>query len=202
MNEIQKGSVAMADVDEVLDVQAAAAYLKLNDQTLRRFAREGQVPAFRLGGRWRFKRSVLDAWAEARHEGGQNGANGATTVLVVDDEQAILDPVSRVLESEGFSVAMALDGSDALEQIQRQIPDLVLLDLTMNGMDGPTTLREIRSRWRDLPVIVLTGYPDSVLMQQALKFSPLILLAKPADPEKILIAVNHALGLRKNGTSQ
>jgi len=185
----------MAEADEVMDVQAAAAYLKLNDQTLRRFARNGLVPAFRLGGRWRFRRTALDAWAESQDR--TDSTTGAEpVVLVVDDEQTVLDVVGRQLASEGFRVETALGGIEALRLIQARVPDLVVLDLVMDGMDGPEILREIRARCGDLPVIILTGYPDSDLMHEALQYSPLTLLAKPADPEKLISAARRALPAR------
>ena len=67
----------------------------------------------------------------------------------------------------------------------------------MDGMDGPEILREIRARCGDLPVIILTGYPDSDLMHEALQYSPLTLLAKPADPEKLISAARRALPARR-----
>lgn len=184
----------------MLNIQDAAAYLKVNDQTLRRFAREGKVPAFRLGRTWRFRKSALDAWADSQQKvDGQPSPSAHATVLVVDDEMAIREVVSRLLEARGFDVSTAPSGVEALELMGKALPDLVLLDLKMPGMDGPATLAAIRARWGRLPVIVLTGYPDSELMSKALKHSPVTLLAKPMDSGQMLQAINDALRASKRG---
>jgi two-component system sensor histidine kinase/response regulator len=111
-------------------------------------------------------------------------------VLVVDDEEATRSFVERVLTREGFQVRVASDGNEALQSMQTQLPNLVILDLEMPGMNGVATLREIRKRWGLLPVIVHTGYPDGQMMVQALEFSPFTLLAKPSDVKKILATVH------------
>jgi len=87
-----------------------------------------------------------------------------------------------MLTREGFEVRVASDGNEALQLMQTQLPSLVILDLEMPGMNGVTTLREIRKRWGLLPVILHTGHPDGRLMIQALEFSPFTLLAKPSAP--------------------
>ena len=182
----------MPDNDEILDIKEAARYLKINDQTLRRFAREGRVPAFRLGQTWRFQRSSLDAWASS-----QRTLARRKSVLVVDDELVVRDTVGRMLADGGYRVRTARNGAQALDLMEQDLPDLVLLDLKMSGRDGPTTSKEIRQRWGRLPVIILTGYPSSELMNQALQYSPLTLLAKPVEPEVLLAAAAEALAVRQ-----
>ena len=99
----------MAENEDVLELRDAAAYLKVNEQTLRRFAREGGVPAFKLGRRWRFRRSSLDAWS-----GSQEACQRAEAILVVDDDPAILALASRILANEGVRVLTAREAVEAL----------------------------------------------------------------------------------------
>ena len=174
---------------EVFDAREAAGYLRINEQTVRRLAREGVIPAFKVGGVWRFKKSVLDKWAESQ---GMPRTGGR--VLAVDDEQPMLELLRRILGKEGFSVETTGSGKRALELIQQNVPDLVLLDLKIPDMDGPTVLEQIRRKWGDLPVVILTGYPESELVSQALKFSPITLLAKGAPDAQIVEAVVAAMG--------
>jgi DNA-binding NtrC family response regulator len=65
-------------------------------------------------------------------------------------------------------------------------PDVVVLDLKMAGLDGASTLKEIRTTWGFIPVIVYTGYPDSDLMRQAMESSPFTLLVKPCPPKRFV----------------
>jgi len=87
-------------------------------------------------------------------------------ILVVEDTQIVREPLSRLLQSEGFQVITAADGSEAMAALNddAQHPvDLVLLDVLMPRMDGVAFLTAMRSdpRFRELPVIGLTGVSDS-----------------------------------------
>src|SRR5437867_1124184 len=78
------------------------------------------------------------------------------TVLVVDDEEAIAEAVRARLQSEGFQVAVAGDGPEAIALCEQIRPDLVVLDLMLPGMDGLEVCRQIqRDRW--VPVLMLTA---------------------------------------------
>src|SRR5579864_6209846 len=80
----------------------------------------------------------------------------ARTVLVVDDEEALVDAVRARLVSEGYVVRVAGDGLTALAEIDAARPDLVILDLMLPGMDGLEVCREIQKRdW--VPVLMLTA---------------------------------------------
>jgi excisionase family DNA binding protein len=186
------GEDVMGQDSDVLDAREAARYLKLNEQTVRRLARESQVPAFKVGGTWRFKKSILDRWAESQHL-----ASHAKTVVVVDDEEPIREFVRRVLEQEGYNARTAGDGVEALECMKETPPDCVLLDLKMQGMSGPETLKQIREGWGAVPVVLLTGYPEVALMHRALQYAPITLLAKPVTRDQIVEAVESLLGERR-----
>ncbi len=110
-------------------------------------------------------------------------------VLLVDDDRELLHALSCALECNGFDVATAADGGEALERIGEKVPDVVVLDLKMAGLDGPSTLQEIRKSLGPIPVIVQTGYPDSGLMQRALEYSPITLLLKPSPPKRLVEAI-------------
>ena len=181
----------MEEKTEVLDAKEAAKYLKINEQTVRRLAREGAIPAFKVGGVWRFKQSVLDSWAVA-----QGQPRGEGRVLVVDDDEPMLELLRRILEKQGFNVTTVSSGKRALEMIRENPPDMVLLDLKIPDMDGASVLEKIRCKWTGLPVVILTGYPESDLVGEALKYSPITLLAKGAEDEQIIAAVRGAVKQR------
>lgn len=175
--------------NDILDVREAAAYLRLNEQTVRRLARDRALPSFKVGGAWRFKKSTLDNWANT-----QRPVNSSTRpskerrVLVIDDEAAIRDLVHRTLEAEQFEVLEADSGLAAMEFMKGPAPDLVLLDLMMPGMAGPEVIKSIREQWGAVPVVILTGYPSSDLMQKVLPYTPVTLLAKPFTLEQLVEA--------------
>jgi len=108
-------------------------------------------------------------------------------VLIVDDDYAIRESLRLVLEEKHFDVTTAEGGNQALELMGQDVPDIVVLDLLMAGLNGPSTLKEIRKKWGLIPVILYTGYPDGDLLVQAMESSPFTVLAKPC-PLKLFVA--------------
>jgi len=89
----------------------------------------------------------------------QLAGDGPIRVLVVDDDADTRERLQALLRREGWSVATAENGAVALEEVARETPCLILLDLMMPEMDGFTFLRELRARaeWCAIPVVVLTA---------------------------------------------
>lgn len=86
-------------------------------------------------------------------------------VLVVDDDAGVRRMLERSLEAEGFEVEVAADGGRALVALERRVPDLILLDVSMPGIDGLTVSRRVRAKGLGLPILLLTardGVPDRV----------------------------------------
>jgi type II secretory ATPase GspE/PulE/Tfp pilus assembly ATPase PilB-like protein/CheY-like chemotaxis protein len=100
-------------------------------------------------------------------DAGPPGARAAdrgkgTTVLLVEDEEQLRRVMKDLLEREGYRVAEARDGVQALDQVDRFAPDVIILDLNLPGIDGYSVLAQIRSRpaTRGIPVVVLTAKSD------------------------------------------
>ena len=83
--------------------------------------------------------------------------NAAASVLIVDDEPSIRLMFETALQSAGYDASEASDGASALDRIHELSPDVILLDLKMPGMDGMETLRRIRERGDDTPVVMVTA---------------------------------------------
>jgi CheY-like chemotaxis protein len=84
------------------------------------------------------------------------------TILVVDDEAAIVQVIRERLEQEGFAVRAATSGEEALTAAEEHAPALLILDLVLPGMDGLEVLRHLRQGGRDVSVIILTARDDDV----------------------------------------
>ena len=84
-----------------------------------------------------------------------------SSVLVVEDEQSLREPLVYILQREGFDVLEAVDGPSALLQWQNNAPDLILLDLMLPGMSGVDVCREIRTR-SSVPIIMVTAKDSEV----------------------------------------
>jgi DNA-binding response OmpR family regulator len=116
-------------------------------------------------------------------------------ILVVDDDQNIRNSVRLCLEAEGYSIGQAVNGADALEQIHRNYPDLVLLDLAMPGIDGMTVLAELRTLWAKHPtrVIVITAHGSVKTAIEAMRLGASDFLEKPFVPENLRRSVASVL---------
>lgn len=88
------------------------------------------------------------------------GSVGSPLVLVVDDDRNIVDALSRMLRAKGFAVAAAYDGKEAMAAIERQEPDLMLLDLRMPVMDGYQVIQEVKynEKTKHIPIVVMTAH--------------------------------------------
>lgn len=182
----------MTSDDAVLNAREAAAFLKAHVETVRRLARRGEIPSFKLGKDWRFSKDALQRWSEGQQRQHSHGNLGF--VLIVDDDTKVCRTLSRMLERIGCSTRYATDGAEGLELVAREAPDLILLDLKMPDMNGPQFLEKLRQTHPDLPVVIVTGYPDSELMAQAAQYGPLMLLAKPVEPTQIERTIRLVLG--------
>lgn len=88
----------------------------------------------------------------------------AKKIMIVDDEPDVVDLVKLVLKSEGYDVVTAGSGKEALEKIGKEMPDLVLLDIMMPGMDGWEVHQKIKSnpKTQGIPVAMLTAKSQSI----------------------------------------
>jgi excisionase family DNA binding protein len=173
---------------DALDAHEAAWMLGSHVETLRRLARRGDVPAYKMGKDWRFSKQALHGWMETHHLRQRD-----RLVLVVDDERDVCRMFGLFLERDGYRVAVAADGKEAIEAAQREMPDVVLLDLVMPGMSGVEVLKRLHAMDRELPVIIVTGHPDSALLTEALRYPPMTLLQKPVDREVLLGTIRRVL---------
>jgi len=116
-------------------------------------------------------------------------------VIIVDDAPASREPLAKFLERVGHDVRCAPNGREALADIIRYSPDVVILDLIMPDMDGSSLLEVLRMylRLQTLPVVVLTGVPESPMVERVrnLRVSSILVKGK-ATLEDIAAAVKEA----------
>ncbi len=114
-------------------------------------------------------------------------------LLVVDDEPALRDALESSLAFEGYEVITATDGYEALDAVEREHPDLVLLDIMMPRMDGLTTVRRMRSRGDTAPVLMLTARDAVGDRVTGLDVGADDYLAKPFELDELLARVRALL---------
>ncbi len=119
-------------------------------------------------------------------------------LLVVDDEAVIRSFLVRVLEREGHTVIAACNGAEALDVLKQTRIDLMLSDIRMDQMDGVELLKEARTLYPDLAILLLTGHATVDSAVAALRHGALNYLLKPVKNEEIVEAVSTALETRQH----
>jgi len=116
--------------------------------------------------------------------GKENGSRQGTSrkVLVVDDEEWMRDAVGQILGPEGFEVVTAADGQTGLDLAKRHLPDLILVDLKMPGMDGIAFLESVKAFDPEVVAVVITGYATLEVAVEAMKAGAYDFLPKPFKP--------------------
>ena len=122
-------------------------------------------------------------------------------VLVADDEAAILSVISYKLRSEGLEVITARDGREALELAKSQVPDLLIIDYQMSGLDGLEVCRQLRkeSRTAEIPVIMLTARGMDIDQTDLERAGISLLMAKPFSPKEVLCRAQELLSSQHVG---
>jgi DNA-binding response OmpR family regulator/DNA-binding CsgD family transcriptional regulator len=121
------------------------------------------------------------------------------TVLVVDDAPANVDIVLDHLTAAGFRVLYAGNGTRALKQLELRVPDIILLDIKMPGLDGIETCRLIKQRpeWKNVPIIFITGADELSQKLAAFEAGAVDFVTKPILPEEVEARVRTHLRLRE-----
>ncbi len=114
-------------------------------------------------------------------------------ILLVDDEGAITSNLAPFLSRAGFDVAVAADGEEAIDQIERFAPALIILDVLMPRMDGRAVLRHLREEDDWTPVILLTQVGESTERAMALEEGADDYLNKPFDPHELVARIRAIL---------
>ncbi len=121
------------------------------------------------------------------------GAASKASVLVVDDEADIRESLRMILEFEGYRVEEARHGIEALQKVRERPPDALLLDIRMPEMDGLETLRALRERGYDMPVLVLSGHADVATAVEATRRGAFDFFEKPLQRDRVLLSLRNAV---------
>jgi excisionase family DNA binding protein len=163
----------------LMTVKETAKYLRIPLPTVYYLVQRGQLPAIQIGGRWRIKKDSLDR--DVLHE----EREGQPTVLVVDDDKGIQSMFKLFLKKCGFSRVVVGTGEEAIAVLKKQKFDLVFLDLVLPDFNGDEVYYEAKQIDPDVPIVIITGYPDSQILDNILKHGPVTVLKKPLKSEQI-----------------
>ena len=182
--------------DQILKLKDVASILKLGQTKTYALAQRGELPGFKIGGQWRFRRDQIERWLTRK-------SRQEDTILLVEDnaDEAELTMRSLSRHSVQNDIVLASDGGEALDYLLGRgrysyrdvgnLPKVVLLDLKLPKISGFEVLRTIRSdeRLKKLPVIVLTGSENEQDQIESEKLGVVAYLPKPVDFSKLAVAL-------------
>ncbi len=119
--------------------------------------------------------------------------NDKNRILVVDDDEVVRWSYLRSLQSISRNVEAACDGEEALQTMEQNPCDVVLLDLRMPGQDGMSVLRTIKQKWPESEVVIITGYPTLTSAKEALRLGAYDYVAKPVAPQDVINVTDGAM---------
>jgi len=171
--------VSETPIHNLLTVKETAEYLRIPLPTIYYLVQRGKIPAIQIGGRWRIKKSALDRDILRQDKQGQ------PTVLVVDDDLGLQDLFRTFLKQIGFSRVVVGTAKEAINSLRKQKFDLMFLNLQLPDAPGDQVYKTAKQIDPDLNVIVITGYPDSEVLDRILQVSPVTVLKKPLKVEQL-----------------
>jgi len=119
------------------------------------------------------------------------------TILVVDDEESICQVLEGILSDEGYDVLTATSGEECIEIVDNELPDLVLLDIWLPGIDGIEVLTQIKAKYAQIPVIMISGHGTIESAVKSTKLGAFDFIEKPLSLSKVVLTVDHALNLAR-----
>lgn len=169
---------------ELMTVKETAEYLRIPLPTVYYLVQRGQLPAVQIGGRWRIKRSLLDRDVLRKED-----EAGQPTVMVVDDDPALQALFKQFLKKAGFGRLVVGSGSEAIAMAKKQKFDFVFLDLKLPDIPGDEVYSQLKALYPDLPIVIITGYPDSEVLSRILAHGAVTVIKKPIEYEQLNRAV-------------
>ncbi|MBN1862170.1 MAG: response regulator transcription factor [Dehalococcoidales bacterium] len=114
------------------------------------------------------------------------------TILIVDDEQVVIRLLRANLTSSGYNILVAMNGAEALTVVEKELPDLIILDITMPKLDGIKVCQRLRE-WSQIPIIMLSARSDLIDKVKCLELGADDYVTKPFAKEELLARVSAVL---------
>lgn len=176
-----------------MTIEEVAAYLKLPVDSLYKYARHSKIPAFKVGRYWRFDRDQIDAWVRTQRK----GIPLEMQILLIDDDESIRELLGAWLRETGCVFDPVATGEAGLDLLKIQQYDLIFLDLMMPTKNGVDTLKDIYRLHPSADVVIITGYFEGQVLDEALAVSNLTVMKKPIDKQVFLDVLHSRKNMKK-----
>ncbi len=174
-------------MEKLLNSAQLAEYLNIKTVTVQRKAARGEIPSIKIGNRFRFDKQQIKDWLQ------QNANREQANILVIDDEPIIGQLIDSILKGKNCQVTTTVSSLEALKLVASSHFDLIFLDVATVELNGFEVFSRIREMGKNVPIAIVTGYPDSDLCRKVMELSPFIVISKPFQAGEILSTVRSAV---------
>ena len=161
----------------LMTAKETAEFLGIPLPTVYYLMQRGQLPAVQIGGRWRVKKDLLE------RDVLRNQDDAQPTILVVDDDTGLQSMFKLFLKRQGFARVVVGTGKEALAALHKQKFALCFLDLQLPDITGDEIYKQAKEIDPTIPIVIITGYPDSQMLDNILRHGPVTVLKKPLQVE-------------------
>lgn len=126
----------------------------------------------------------------------ENQADDRKKILAVDDDKNILRLIQAYLEKDEYRIYNATDGNECFDMIEKEMPDVILLDLRIPGMDGIAVMERIKKFYPDLPIVMMSAHGTIESAVESMKIGAYDFVTKPFDSNRLKVSVRNAIVLR------
>ena len=122
-------------------------------------------------------------------------------IAIVDDDESVRKALKRLLRAANLDADAFASGREFLDSLAAQLPDCIVLDLHMPGMNGLDIQQQLARGGRQMPIVVITGHDEPLARAQCLSAGAAAYLRKPIDDEALLDAIHRATGVVRSSTA-
>lgn len=122
-------------------------------------------------------------------------------IAIVDDDESVRKALKRLLRAANLDADAFASGREFLDSLAAQLPDCIVLDLHMPGMNGLDIQQQLARGGRQMPIVVITGHDEPLARAQCLSAGAAAYLRKPIDDEALLDAIHQAAGVARSSTA-
>jgi excisionase family DNA binding protein len=167
-------------MSDLMTTREASEYLKLSYITLYKLAQQGEIPAYKLGGHWRFNRTVLDNWFANKSKVMERN------VLIIGDDLDTLEISNLITNREDFKVTTVRNPERAYKELELVKYSIIFLISKPTAITNAEIMSEIRLRDKKAIIVISTRQGDEPIALDALSAGPLFIIQKPFQENDIL----------------
>jgi PAS domain S-box-containing protein/excisionase family DNA binding protein len=173
-------------MSELMTTKEASEYLKLSYMTLYKLAQQGEIPAYKLGGHWRFNKTVLDSWFANKSQVLERN------ILLIGDDMDTLELNNLITTRENFKVTTVRNPERAYKELELVKYSIIFLISKPDTVTNADVISEIRTRDKKAIIVISTRQGDDPIAIDALAAGPLFIIQKPFQ-ENAMLKILHSL---------